>query len=232
MQPSLLAKCCCVLATPDDGSVVGARVGVGTVHASPTVVLPAMYTGGFTNPVVILGLPPRHNEYAGGGNEPRAHISAIDTETGRFSVALRPRCGETIDQDADGASTVRINYMVVEAGERVDIAAGAATSACSGGDQCNTARGCTARMCEAPDRATGLEPVQIRFRSERSSPLVLTQLQSHAHGSSWASASVEDVTDSGFASRVIPEPSAHPPREHPTEVTTCSSCIIVSDVVR
>ena len=130
------------------------------------------------------------------------------------------------------SSTVHINYMVVEAGERVDIAAGTATSACSGGDLCNTARGCTARMCEAPDRATGLEPVQIRFRSERSSPLVLTQLQSHAHGSSWASASVEDVTDSGFSSRVIPEPSAHPPREHPTEVSTCSSCIIVTGAVR
>jgi hypothetical protein len=218
-----------LLATSDDGSVVGARVGVGTVHASPTVVLPAMYTGGFTNPVVILGLPPRHDEYTSGGNEPRAHISAIGTETGRFFVALRPRCGTEIGQDADGASTVHINYMVVEAGERMDIAAGTATSACSGGNLCNTARGCNARMCEAPDRERGLGPVQIRFRTERSSPLVLTQLQSHAHDSSWASASVEDVTDSGFSTRVIPEPSAHPPREHPTEVSTSSSSIAVRD---
>ena len=176
-------------------------------------------------------MPPRSNEYSSGGNEPRAHISAIGTETGRFFVALRPRCGEAIGQDADGASTVHINYMVVEAGERADIAAGTATSACSGGDLCNTARGCNARMCDAPDRESGLRPVQIRFRTERASPLVLTQLQSHAHDSSWASASVEDVTNSGFSSRVIPEPSAHPPREHPTEVSTFSYFVAMRNTV-
>lgn len=201
-----------------DGSSVGPVVG--TAHASPTVVLPAIYTGSFSNPVVILGLPPRHDEYTSGGNEPRAHISAIDPTTGRFFFALRPRCGEATDHDADGSSTVHISWMVVEAGEWQDIAAGTATSACSGGDACSTATGCSAYSCASPERASGLDPVQVRFRTERPSPLVLTQLQSHAQGSPWASASVEDVSKSGFSSRVIPEPlgQAQPPREHPTEI--------------
>jgi hypothetical protein len=202
-----------------DGNAVGPRVG--TAHAAPTIILPAMYTGNFVDPVVILGLPPRHDEYSAGGNEPRVHIANIDPEAGRFTFALRPRCGEAVDQAADGSPSVQISWMVVETGETADIAAGKATSACSGGSLCSTAAGCNSRSCaQGPERAAGLEPIAITFRRERRSPLVLTQLQTHAHGRPWASASLEDVTDTGFSSRVIPEPSGgtEPPSEHPTEL--------------
>lgn len=134
------------------------------MRLAATKVLSVSYRGHFINPVVILGVPPRGAAgFAMGGNEPSAHIISVDVDRGTFSLAIRPRCGEAVDRITDDTQTVQISWLVVETGELDEIAAGTATSACSGGSLCSTAAGCTAESCYAEDGAMGLDAAQVRF---------------------------------------------------------------------
>ena len=150
------------------------------------------YTGSFSSPVIIGGIP-SHN----GDEEAAVRIrGGIDTSAKTFNMYLdipNHGYGEGAICGGNSHDAESFGWLMIEEGVYSTLEAGQGTyGQCSGGSLCNAANGCSS--C---DHSTGFDWLDVNFENPHPNPVVLSQIQSHT-GGDWVKTRHQGVNPNSF----------------------------------